>query len=74
MAIQKISPDDLWFTLVFPQPGGPVINQVFCMARRLQAWSTQGLRARIILTMPDQMTPVIESSVEFAKTCFAGNG
>jgi hypothetical protein len=50
--------------LVFPQPGGPVINQVFCMARGRQARMDTGLGMGIILTMPDQMTPVIESSVE----------
>ena len=49
--------------LVFPQPGGPVINQVFCMAKGRQARMDTGLGMGIILTMPDQMTPVIASSV-----------
>ena len=44
-----------------------MINQVFCMAIEPQAWVHSGLGMGIILTMPDQMTPVIESSVVMAQ-------
>jgi len=37
------------------------------MAREPQAWVHSGLGMGIILTMPDQMTPVIESSVVMAQ-------
>jgi len=50
--------------VVFPQPGGPVISQVFCMARKRQTRASAGPGMGIILTMPDQMTLVSESSVE----------
>ena len=39
-----------------------MINQVFCMAGEPQAWVNTGLGMGIILTMPDQMKPAIESS------------
>ena len=59
--------------MVFPQPGGPVISQVFCMARKRQAGAKAGLGMGIILTMPDQMSPVSESSVEVGHALFSGS-
>ena len=41
-----------------------MISQVFCMARKRQTRVSAGLGMGIILTMPDQMTLVSESSVE----------
>ena len=48
-----------------------MINQVFCMSREPQPWADLSLKMGIILTMLDQMTPVIESSVVMAQVLAA---
>ena len=50
-----------------------MISQVFCMARKCQAGAKAGLGMGIILTMPDQMSLVSESSVEVGRASFSGS-
>ena len=50
-----------------------MISQVFCMARKRQTRVSAGLGMGIILTMPEQMTLVSESSVEMARASFPGS-
>ena len=50
-----------------------MISQVFCMARKRQAGAKAGLGMGIILTMPDQMSLVSESSVEVGRASFSGS-